>query len=65
MTVLWQFVLYIYYDSDSDDIISERSLTPDGGHADHPGQVLSMVVGGGEDDPLLNGGVLIYISLMS
>jgi hypothetical protein len=29
---------------------------------DHPGQVLSMVVGGGEDDPLLNG-VSLSISL--
>ena len=29
----------------------------DGGHGDHPGQVLYVVGGGGEDDPLLSGDV--------
>ena len=34
----------------------------DGGHSDQLGQVLGVVAGGGEDDPLLSGDVLVYIS---
>jgi hypothetical protein len=34
----------------------------DGGHGNYPVQVLGMVAGGGEDDPLLSGDVLVYIS---
>ena len=33
-----------------------------GGHGDPPGQVASVVAGGGKDDPLLSGDVLAYIS---
>ena len=34
----------------------------DGGHGNYPVQVLGMVAGGGEDDALLSGDVLVYIS---
>ena len=34
----------------------------DGCHGDLPGQVVSVVAGGGEDNPRLSGGVLVYIS---
>ena len=34
----------------------------DGGHGDHPGQVLGVVAGGGEDDPLLSGDVFCSVS---
>ena len=34
----------------------------DGGQGDRPGQVLGMVAGSGEDDPLLSGDVLLSIS---
>ena len=34
----------------------------DGGHGDRPGQVLGVVAGGSEYDPLLSGYVPVYIS---
>ena len=41
-------------------LVTARSLG--GGHGDRPSQVLGVVAGCGEDDPLLSGDVLVYIS---